>query len=167
MILSRMHVLATAALLMTACEGATPTVAELAAPVALAPAGQTKTNVREPVVGATVNPCNGETIEVSGYFHIVTTTTTTATGTTTKVHLNTAAVQGVGLDTGAKYNFIAKQSVFTVESTDGTFSQDAVTRIKNVSQGTTENSTDEQVFHVTWDGTDYTVVTETESRCNG
>src|SRR5437867_2597581 len=56
-----------------------------------------------PVAFAFPNPCNGETVTLSGTIHSQTRVTINANTTHVGIHQNFNDVKGVGLTTGAKY----------------------------------------------------------------
>ena len=61
-------------------------------------------NVKTPFSGVVVNPCNGETVVLTGYLHDMFSTDVDADGgTTVRVHANPQGISGVG-SFGNSYN---------------------------------------------------------------
>jgi len=98
--------------------------------------------------GATLNPCNGDTVTFSGTEHLlITSTTDSAGGTHVDIHSNFADVHGVGTD-GTAYTLNARANAHQNVNL-GAGEATVLFRGSVISHGSSPNYYFSQLFHVT------------------
>jgi hypothetical protein len=117
-----------------------------------------------------INPCNGETVDLSGSVHVLAATTSDGSG---GFHLlmedNSQNLKGVGETTGAQYQFVTN-SKFTVNVQPPFPSEFTLPSTMNaVSQGSVPNFFVEALFKVTVnaDGTLTVAIFAFRTSCHG
>ncbi len=148
--------LALAGLALAACESPTtpPPLAQRAVTAPAFSLGQgSGFNVRLPATASFLNPCNGETVNLTGYEHVM----VTKTDTTADLHINVANVTGTGATTGTVYHFSYTENRAQVVSTDGTWSLTMNVNEVMVAKGKAPNFMVHLTEALSFDGTNVSV----------
>jgi hypothetical protein len=135
---------------MAACDGPSPTGAEVGSlePAFSAAATTSSINVPESVTAfvSCANGGAGEEVEVTGNLHILTHTTVSNSGAmVTKSHFQPQGMSGVGQVTGDKY----QATGVTQETFHGTGTFTFVNNFRFIGQGSGNNFLAHEVLHVT------------------
>ena len=108
------------------------------------------TNIVVPFPSPTINPCNGEQVNVSGNIHITTGVSTDGSGGLHfRSHINNQGVGGIGVATGSRYQIPSTSDTATYLGSATTMTLTLNSRV--VAQGSTPNFSVRQSFHVTID----------------
>lgn len=109
------------------------------------------TNTLVPFPSPTVNPCNGEQVNVSGNIHLTTGVSTDESGGLHfRSHINNQGVSGIGVVTGSKYQIPTTSNTSAYLGSATTITLTVNSRF--IAQGSTPNFSVRQAFHVTIDG---------------
>src|SRR5437763_2709565 len=102
-----------------------------------------------PVSGTVFNPCNGELVDFSGYFHeLIHVTGDMAGGYHLDIHDNTQGIHAVGETTGVKY--VGNQTDhFTLNLTPGAQNTTQNGHFTEISQGSAPNFVVYYLLHIT------------------
>jgi hypothetical protein len=105
-------------------------------------------NTDIPVAPFIANPCNGETIALSGVGHLIIAETVASSGNfLLRLHINGQDISGVGLTTGAKYSL---SSTVNQEMTVAAGSEETILETERViGQGQVPNFDLKFLLHIT------------------
>jgi hypothetical protein len=121
------------------------------------------TNIVVPFPSPTLNPCNGEQVNVSGNIHLTTGVSTDGSGGLHfRSHINNQGVSGIGELTGSRYQIPTTSNVSAYLGSARTMALTVNGRF--VAQGSTPNFNVRQMFHVAIDSNGVTTVSNSDFR---
>ena len=103
-----------------------------------------------PAPSPILNPCNGESVDLSGNIHMTLGLTTDGSGGSHfRSHINNQGVSGIGATTGSRYQIPSTGDTSLYLGSATTFTMTLDNRV--VAQGSTPNFSFREVFHITID----------------
>jgi hypothetical protein len=119
------------------------------------------TNIVVPFPSPTMNPCNGEQVNVSGNIHLTAGVSTDASGGLHfRSHVNNQDVSGIGELTGSRYQIPTTSNTSAYLGSARTMALTVNGRF--VAQGSTPNFDVRQMFHITIDSNGVTTVSNSD-----
>jgi hypothetical protein len=123
------------------------------------------TNTLVPFPSPTVNPCNGEQVNVSGNIHLTTGVSTDESGGLHfRSHINNQGVSGIGELTGSRYQIPTTSNTSAYLGSARTMALTVNGRF--VAQGSTPNFNVHQTFRITIDANGVTTVSNSDFRAD-